>query len=104
MQKAQESERYGRPVRGNDDRVGDRLIQGAKAVLSYPFALGRAVALLLLLPFLWLPKMITIVVLCAVTHESEDYWNAKLGPWWAILWGTIGAAFWVTLGILIALD
>jgi hypothetical protein len=91
-------------LRTKGDSVGERLLQGAKGVLVYPVHLGRAVALLLLLPFLWLPKMIAIVVLCAVTHESEDYWDAKLGPWWAILWGTIGAAFWVTLGILIALD
>jgi hypothetical protein len=84
----------------SDDGVGQRLVQGAKAALWYPLALG----LVFLSPFLYLPKLIACALLPIITDHDDDYWDHRLGVWWAILWGTIGAAFWVTLGILMALN
>lgn len=81
------------------DTAWASLARMAGGLLFLPLAL----ALVFLSPFLYLPKMIAIILLSTVTKGDSDYWDRKLDMWWQVPWAVIGAAFWVTIGMLLAL-
>ena len=86
-----------------ESRPPPRIPRAIKGPVEYVVWLAMALALVFLTPFLYLPKFIAVVLLSVVTNRDSDYWDRRLDMWWLVPWAVIGAVFWVTLGVLLAL-